>query len=313
LGKAADAVVVSTVKKDSAQPSRLTTEPPSPPGVPSPSPIISPKSPVPPPGAMPQPGMPKPSGPEAPGSAVPGGIGGQGLGRAMPKDPNGIKPAMAGANFGGAAGMDGLGNWQNNEARKNGPEFDLTEHLASREQVAPQLRGAGEGAESKNMKRIEARDRKSVSDQEKAIEEQNKLKRRGAELESKQNGIPAPKVVTKAAMMPMNPEALALQRVKTALQTNPPLIVREYASPRPGAEGASDELSDTILWQPAIVLPSDGQTRLNFTLGSAKGGYEVVVAGHTLDGRIGAIRGIIAVSPPSARPLSPVTVPPKLP
>jgi hypothetical protein len=55
--------------------------------------------------------------------------------------------------------------------------------------------------------------------------------------------------------------------------------------------------SDTILWQPVIVLPSTGKATLNFTLGGAPGGYQVVVAGHTLDGRVGAVRGVIPVAP----------------
>ena len=45
-------------------------------------------------------------------------------------------------------------------------------------------------------------------------------------------------------------------------------------------------MPDTILWQPVIVLPADGKARVAFHLGNARGGYEVVVAGHTLDGRL---------------------------
>lgn len=77
-----------------------------------------------------------------------------------------------------------------------------------------------------------------------------------------------------------------------------PLIVREYAPPRPGAtEKAYEHLdSDTVLWEPVIVLPSDGKTTLTFDIGHAKGGYEVIVAGHTLDGWIGAVRRFIPVA-----------------
>jgi len=315
LGKGADAVASSSVKNDAGPSLKPTTQPPSPPGGPSTSAMITPKSlgPSQPPGAMPQPGRIAPPNPEPPASAVPGGIGGHGFGGAMPKDLNGIKPAVAGAGFSGATGLDGSGNWQSNEARKNNHDFDLTERRASRSGMTPQLRSAGEAAASTNMKRIEERDRKNLSDREHEIEEQDKLKRRGAELELKQNGLPDPQVPMKAAMMPMSPEALALRRVKAAVQTHPPLIVREYAAQRPGTEGVGEELSDTILWQPVIVIPSNGQSRLSFSLGSAKGGYEIVVAGHTLDGRIGAIRGVIGISPPFAPALRPVTVPPKLP
>jgi hypothetical protein len=96
-------------------------------------------------------------------------------------------------------------------------------------------------------------------------------------------------------------------------QSNPPLFVREYAAQRPGTEGTDNEPSDTILWQPLIVLPGDGKAKLNFFLGAARGGYQVVVAGHTLDGRIGAVREVIAVSPLVTPAMPPVTVPPTLP
>jgi hypothetical protein len=78
-----------------------------------------------------------------------------------------------------------------------------------------------------------------------------------------------------------------------------PLVIREYAAPRPGtADGYLQGSRDTILWEPVIVLPSDGKAKVQFHLGDAPGGYQVVVGGHTLDGRVGAVRGIIPVSPP---------------
>ncbi len=108
-------------------------------------------------------------------------------------------------------------------------------------------------------------------------------------------------------------DGLALSRIRSAVPVVPPLVVREYAAPRPGSE-VKDGLhpdADTILWQPVIVLPADGKTKLDLNLGSATGGYQVIVAGHTLDGRIGAVRGIIPVSPnvptgqPTATPPNP--------
>jgi hypothetical protein len=102
--------------------------------------------------------------------------------------------------------------------------------------------------------------------------------------------------------------------IQAAVPNTPPLIAREYAPPRPGSTPADAVFSltesDTIFWQPVIVLPTDGKTTLNFNIGSAEGGYQVIIAGHTLagkngqDGRIGAIRRIIPVtaSAPTALP-----------
>jgi hypothetical protein len=92
--------------------------------------------------------------------------------------------------------------------------------------------------------------------------------------------------------------AKAFIRLEQSLPKVPPLVVREYAAPRPGAGDDEFISPDTVLWQPVIVLPSDGQAKIPFYLGNAPGGYEVVIAGHTLDGRIGAVRRIIPVGPP---------------
>ncbi len=98
-------------------------------------------------------------------------------------------------------------------------------------------------------------------------------------------------------------ETRALIRVGAAASTTHPLVVREYAAPRPGpqANGVRDGAAlayetDTILWQPVIVMPSNGKLTIDVQLGSAEGGYEVILAGHTLDGRIGAVRGIIPIA-----------------
>ncbi len=88
----------------------------------------------------------------------------------------------------------------------------------------------------------------------------------------------------------------------------PPLVVREYAAPRPASIQVPDatEAPDTVLWQPVIVLPADGKATLTFHLGAAPGGYQLVIAGHTADGRLGATRGLIAVSrPQTAAPVGP--------
>jgi len=118
--------------------------------------------------------------------------------------------------------------------------------------------------------------------------------------------------------LPPLPELQALLRVQLAMVEPTPLVVREYAPPRPGSTdpaGPVHQLPDTILWQPVIVLSSTGKTTLPLMLGSAEGGYQVIVAGHTLDGRLGAVRTIIPIAPsgPTSGVDSSRPVPPKMP
>lgn len=114
-------------------------------------------------------------------------------------------------------------------------------------------------------------------------------------------------------------ESYAMQ-MRAAAAPIPPLVVREFAAPRPTLVQLADhDTPDTVLWQPVIVLPADGKATLNFHLGSATGGYRVVIAGHTADGRLGATRGLILVAP-APTPASPIlpggpggSVPPTIP
>jgi len=108
-------------------------------------------------------------------------------------------------------------------------------------------------------------------------------------------------------------ETRAIYNVGASASTTHPLVVREYAAPRPGTnlkdKGLVPYESDTILWQPVIVLPSSGKMILPVQLGTAPGGYEVIVAGHTLDGRIGATRGFIQITEAVPPTLTPAVLP----
>lgn len=87
-----------------------------------------------------------------------------------------------------------------------------------------------------------------------------------------------------------------------------PFIIREYAHQR-DPEARADLRSDfteTVYWHPVIVMPEDGMAKVNFQLSDSITTYQVLVAGHTLDGRIGA-----TVKTIEAR--KPFTVDPKLP
>ena len=78
------------------------------------------------------------------------------------------------------------------------------------------------------------------------------------------------------------------------------LPVREYAHTRPELpdDAPRTDFTETLLWHPVIVTPSDGKATLTFSLSDEVAPYRVLVAGHTLDGRIGAITGTLEVRKP---------------
>jgi hypothetical protein len=86
-----------------------------------------------------------------------------------------------------------------------------------------------------------------------------------------------------------------------------PFIVREYAHLRDPSLGPTRvDHTETVYWHPVLVLPDAGRTRVEFQLSDDIARYQVLVAGHTTDGRIGAVTRAI-----EAR--KPFTVDPKLP
>ena len=81
-----------------------------------------------------------------------------------------------------------------------------------------------------------------------------------------------------------------------------PMPVREYAHTRPQLTDDSprSDFAETLAWQPVIVTPSTGKATIDFSLSDDVNAYRVLVAGHTLDGRIGAIERTIEVRKPFA-------------
>jgi uncharacterized protein YfaS (alpha-2-macroglobulin family) len=66
-----------------------------------------------------------------------------------------------------------------------------------------------------------------------------------------------------------------------------PLIVREYAHLHTHGEGnVRSDFAETLFWQPALVL-ADGHAEVAFELCDSVTTFQVLAAGHTLDGRIG--------------------------
>jgi hypothetical protein len=84
------------------------------------------------------------------------------------------------------------------------------------------------------------------------------------------------------------------------LPQSQPMLVREYAHTRPELDDAAarTDFTETLFWHPAIVTPTDGKASVTFSLSDDVAPYRVLVAGHTLDGRIGAITGIVEVRKP---------------
>jgi hypothetical protein len=86
-----------------------------------------------------------------------------------------------------------------------------------------------------------------------------------------------------------------------------PFVVREYAHQRDPALGeVRSDFTETVFWHPVLVLPDSGKHAVEFQLADDIARYDVLVAGHTLDGRIGAVTKVI-----EAR--QPFSVDPKLP
>ncbi|MBN9120568.1 MAG: alpha-2-macroglobulin, partial [Planctomycetes bacterium] len=86
-----------------------------------------------------------------------------------------------------------------------------------------------------------------------------------------------------------------------------PFVVREYAHQRDSSLGeVRADFTETVYWHPVLVLPENGKASVEFQLSDDIARYQVLVAGHTLDGRVGAITKTI-----EAR--KPFSVDPKLP
>jgi hypothetical protein len=95
------------------------------------------------------------------------------------------------------------------------------------------------------------------------------------------------------------------QRVLLAIPPEPTLVVREYAHARPTPDPETGTLPagpppETLLWQPVLITPADGTATLTFDLPDGVAGYQVLVAGNTLDGRLGATVSTIEVRKPFA-------------
>ncbi len=130
-------------------------------------------------------------------------------------------------------------------------------------------------------------------------EPQKRLAERAARLRQPFDDL-APLPGAGAAARQLDAAAAAL--VRKAVPRVPPLVVREYAHlalpHNATTDPDGDVLSpDTVLWQPLLVLPGDGKADLRFRLNGDSATYQIIVAGHTLDGRVGAVHLTVPVVP----------------
>lgn len=70
----------------------------------------------------------------------------------------------------------------------------------------------------------------------------------------------------------------------------PPLVVREYAHRVEPNRQLRDDFTETVLWQPVVIIPQQGAVDVSFDLSDSISRYEILVAAHTLDGRLGTLR-----------------------
>lgn len=68
-----------------------------------------------------------------------------------------------------------------------------------------------------------------------------------------------------------------------------PLFVREYAHVhQKSQDDLRSDFAETVFWHPVLVLNETGSTKVSFDLSDDIAKYQVIVAGHTMQGHIGA-------------------------
>jgi hypothetical protein len=215
--------------------------------------------------------------------------------------PGGVKP-------GDVSEKEPRSDWMPRDSKLTISDSEL-ERLNAR-LSGTRLGSANAAVEYAMMKRSSELARDYVADRARTASQRLEDLQRNAGFTSDKIAVGAPGANPRDANS--SPEAKAMSRVREAFPSTTPLVVREFASPRPGASATSFP-SETILWQPVIVLPGDGKLTIPLQLGASEGGYRIVIAGHTLDGRIGAVRGLIGISLPDAPTLTPAPLPTKKP
>jgi A-macroglobulin TED domain/Alpha-2-macroglobulin family len=93
------------------------------------------------------------------------------------------------------------------------------------------------------------------------------------------------------------------------LEQTPGFYVREYKFEKTSDANVRNDFTETVYWHPALIIPGEGRTQVNFALSDSIARYRVLVAGHTLDGRIGAYTTHIEARKPfTVDPKTPIEV-----
>jgi hypothetical protein len=104
---------------------------------------------------------------------------------------------------------------------------------------------------------------------------------------------------------PMIPEIRPDQIVDENLIPNPPpppFVVREYSHARPAQAmaGTRTDFTETLYWNPVALFDDNGTAKASFQLSDSITTFRVLVAAHTLDGRLGQTVHLIESRKPFA-------------
>lgn len=197
-----------------------------------------------------------------------------------------------------------------------GPKFDPKPAGPDEPSVDAQAGNKNEGKKFEGLKDLDDRVRNQVVKEAKGggrMNEMEKMRQALAKADPAAPGRPAPGV-PRPIGFPGGPAAgkpgfgpgggFAPPPVVT------PFVVREYAHERdPSLGEVRSDFTETVYWHPVLVLPEHGKATVEFQLSDDIARYQVLVAGHTLDGRVGAVtKTIEARQPFSLDPKLPLQV-----
>jgi alpha-2-macroglobulin-like protein len=125
--------------------------------------------------------------------------------------------------------------------------------------------------------------------------------------------------VAQDPVAPMSPAAARLQKQINFLSEQdrsafldvpkmPPMVVRSFSYVRDPSIlfGTRAGFAETLLWHPTIVVNENSAAKVSFQISDNLDPYRLLIAGHTLDGRLGSVSKTLEVRKPFA-------VQPKLP